>query len=1209
MAEDKVIVPIELSVTDIRTGDIDLKDVQKSIQDRLSGIAKSAGDVLGNIDTSKLNKALTTSMDKVTNSYQKLAISQSKMNEAIRNAGSSSPIFKKELKSIQAEIDKTERNWEEFAEHLLENPLLKKGLDKRDMGLDLTSYEADAVKFFEAAASKYEATMAELNSRMPTPEKFVDTATTTELQKLVTTYYSLFNAITKVETATKDWQATAANNALSDEYIQKTNELVKYENQLERIKAKAQKMAEVGASDKSWKNLQYDANLLDDRIQTIIEDLRIMVEEGSAFRFGTGDATAELDALTERLNNVKDVMSELPNAPDQAKTRIKSLLSTIDKFVDSAAKGFSNVIKNLKDMGKTGNDTTKKLRKSFKKLWRDILMFGFGVRSTFFLVRRLRNVFIESFKEMSKQVPEVNDSISAFVKALNQIKGSVATVFQPLASVVIPWFVQFTAVLNDAMNALARFFATLTGQGYIYKFTAAQVDYAESLDKTAGSAKKAQKSLMGFDEINRLNDNTDSGAGSGDIPTGTWEKEMLDGMSSLAELIKQAWAEKDFTEVGKYLGEQLLGALQLANIWINTKGFALASDIGNSFATLINGALAIDALGPQLGITLANALNMALIGIHKFLTTTNWIDLGQFIADWANFSVTTFDWSLLGKTVGALITAAVNTWWKFMGELDFSELAYGITTAINSLFSSVLVIDETGLTSAQKLGQSITNVVHGILTTFISVITNTNWSEVGKTIGQVFANIDWSTITMDFTKLVSAIITALAEAFSGWVSTDTLSASIGFILATAFVGVKVAPIISGFLKLFSKIFASKSKVSIIANGEKVGTVFSGIGDKLKPALDAILGFGTKISDVFWLIFKGGETVKGAMELVFGTTATFITGFITTWVGAAMAIGNFFEMLANGFSWAKEILMLLGIAIASVGALILGAPAFVVGIVAGIVAAVATLVVLVKEHWNEICTFVANLWKNMTTTVVNIWNGFITGLKNGLAALSNWWTNTWSAIKNYVATTWNNIKTTVLNSLTALRTGISTAITNIKSAWTNGWTAMKTSVVNIWNGIWGFIKNIINSIIGGINGMISGVVSGVNAIVGVLNKLKIDIPKWVPEFGGQSFGFSLPTVSAPQIPKLAQGGVIPPNQEFMAILGDQKHGTNIEAPLDTIKQAVAEELAEYIDAMMVGFEAVVQAINDKDLDVRIGDSAIGKAAERYSKRQALVRGTT
>ena len=1210
MADERVTIPIELSVTDIRTGDVDLKDVQKSVQEKLSNIAKTAGDVLGEIDTSKLNKSLTSSMDKVIGSYQKLATEKSKLDDVLKSAGSTSPVYKAQFKEIQAEIDKTKRNWEQLSDLMFSTPVLGKAIDDVEFGRPVTEAGRNAILMYEKEYARYDAKMAELTSRIPDPKSFIDTATTTELQKIVTAYYNIFNAVNKVESATINWQETAAKNPMTDDYTKKLNELSTYESKLERVQEKAQKMSEVGAGDKAWKGLHYDATILEEKIQAIIEDLRTMVEEGSAFRFGTGDITAELDALDERLNRTTEIMNELPGAPVKAKAGFKDLAKTIGNFIQSASKGFSNIISNMKKLGQTTNSTSKQMQKSFKKLWKDILMFGFGVRSTFFLVRRLRNVFIDSFKEMAKQIPEVNDNISAFVKSLNQIKGSVATTFQPLASVVIPWFNQFIALMNDAMNTVARFFATLTGQGYIYKFTAAQVDYAESLDKTSKSAKNAQKSLMGFDEINRLNADPDTG--SGEVPTGTWEKEMLDGMSSLAEMIKKAWAKNDFTEVGNYIGTNLLNALQTANNWITTKGFAYASNIGNSLATLINGALAVDSLGIQLGTTLANIFNMALTGINKFLTTTNWLNLGQFIADWANGTITTFNWSLLGQTIGKLITASVNTWWKFLGEFDFSELGTGISTALNNLFRNVLTIDETGLTSAQKLGQTITNVINGILTTLTTAIETTDWSSIGQAIGEILQSIDWSAIVWNFDKLVGEVIQAIGTAFSNWSKTDPISAGIAILLASIFGAIKIAPFIIGLTKLltsesFTTAFSGLGdKLSSI--GSSIGTAFSSLLTKLEPVFTAISNFGANVVQVFKLVVGGAGTLREAMITVFGKMATNVTGVTSIITGVIIAVSNFFDMLKNGFSWVKEILMVVGIALAAVGAVIMGAPVLVAGVIAGIVAAVATLVVLVKEHWNEICSFVSKLWTDMTTSVANVWNGLTTSIKNGLAAISNWWTNTWSAIKNYVVTTWANIKTTVSNTFNTIKANISTTITNIKTVWTNGWTSVKTAVVNIWNGIWGFIKGIINSIIGGINGMIKGIVGGINSIIGVLNKLNIDIPDWIPELGGKTFGFNLQTVTAPQIPMLAKGGVIPPNQEFMAILGDQKHGTNIEAPLDTIKQAVAEELSEYIDAMMTGFQAVVDAVNNKDLDVRIGDTAIGKAAERYSKRQALVRGT-
>lgn len=111
--------------------------------------------------------------------------------------------------------------------------------------------------------------------------------------------------------------------------------------------------------------------------------------------------------------------------------------------------------------------------------------------------------------------------------------------------------------------------------------------------------------------------------------------------------------------------------------------------------------------------------------------------------------------------------------------------------------------------------------------------------------------------------------------------------------------------------------------------------------------------------------------------------------------------------------------------------------------------------------------------------------------------------------------------------------------------------------NIGNGI-------IDGIEGGINGVISMFESMINWVVDGLNELSFDVPDWVPGIGGETFGFDLDEVKFDRvsIPRLARGAVIPPNREFMAVLGDQKHGTNIEAPLDTIKQALAEVMDTY-----------------------------------------------
>ena len=79
---------------------------------------------------------------------------------------------------------------------------------------------------------------------------------------------------------------------------------------------------------------------------------------------------------------------------------------------------------------------------------------------------------------------------------------------------------------------------------------------------------------------------------------------------------------------------------------------------------------------------------------------------------------------------------------------------------------------------------------------------------------------------------------------------------------------------------------------------------------------------------------------------------------------------------------------------------------------------------------------------------------------------------------------------------------------------------------------------------------------------------------------------------------------------MAVLGDQRHGTNIEAPLATIQEAFRAEVGNMVGGMMAGFEASVavqQQILEAIMGIEIGDTTIGEAAGRYATQQNLIRG--
>lgn len=133
------------------------------------------------------------------------------------------------------------------------------------------------------------------------------------------------------------------------------------------------------------------------------------------------------------------------------------------------------------------------------------------------------------------------------------------------------------------------------------------------------------------------------------------------------------------------------------------------------------------------------------------------------------------------------------------------------------------------------------------------------------------------------------------------------------------------------------------------------------------------------------------------------------------------------------------------------------------------------------------------------------------------------------------------------------------ITFLKGIFSGNWRQALTGLVQIFKGVFqmieGFAKTPINAVIGLINGMISAVVDGLNGLLSMANGLLSKLPENTPLIGG----LQIPEIKAPsKIPYLATGAVIPANAPFTAVLGDQKHGNNIEAPEALIRKIVREE---------------------------------------------------
>lgn len=147
--------------------------------------------------------------------------------------------------------------------------------------------------------------------------------------------------------------------------------------------------------------------------------------------------------------------------------------------------------------------------------------------------------------------------------------------------------------------------------------------------------------------------------------------------------------------------------------------------------------------------------------------------------------------------------------------------------------------------------------------------------------------------------------------------------------------------------------------------------------------------------------------------------------------------------------------------------------------------------------------------------------------------------------------WDNFRAAAQTATSAVQSQVSQLGTNMKNTLTSAWKSVIDAINGsggggIGKGISVSFKSAVNQLIRGLNSVLKTSFSQINNVFSKLRNTQV--------MGKYPFSY-LPSIKVPNIPALAKGAVIPANREFLAILGDQKSGTNVEAPLDTITEAM------------------------------------------------------
>ena len=339
-----------------------------------------------------------------------------------------------------------------------------------------------------------------------------------------------------------------------------------------------------------------------------------------------------------------------------------------------------------------------------------------------------------AFGDLANTMNSPSNQLRMLQQNFANLARTIGNLFLPIVEKVLPY-------INGLVMALQRLFAwigSLLGIEFksinssmggadngMENFVSDTEDAGDALKEADKAAKKLKNTVLGFDELNQLNDNSDSsGSKDGDDKSGTGGSPILDeAIAKALEEYQKAWDEAfarmdnkaqevadricdafkrgDYEGIGTYISNGITNALESIQ-W--DKVYKVASNFGTGLAEFLNGLITPE-LFSAVGGTIAGSLNTAVYAALSFGETFDWTNLGESIAAGINRFFKDFDFKALAETlnvwakglIDALTTALRKTDWKkigqsiatFISEIDFLSIAWKLDKLALSLISAI----------------------------------------------------------------------------------------------------------------------------------------------------------------------------------------------------------------------------------------------------------------------------------------------------------------------------------------------------------------------------------------------------------------------------------------------------------------------------------------------------------------------------------------
>lgn len=729
-----------------------------------------------------------------------------------------------------------------------------------------------------------------------------------------------------------------------------------------------------------------------------------------------------------------------------------------------------------------------------------------------------------------------NQGLNAITGSLKKLAGAVGVAFGVASLVAFgKQAVQIASDLTEVQNVVETAFGTMSSQVDAWaKNSIKQFGMSELAAKRMASTYMAMNAGMGL-----------NGQGAADMAMRTAER-----AADISSFYNKSIDESDTMLKSIWTGEtESLKQIGVVMTQTNLDAYALANGFGKTTQQMTQ--------SEQVMLRYQYVMNQTRLAAGDFVKTQDsWANQTRILSEqWKQFL------GIIGQGLIQVLTPALKFLNQMMGVLiQWAQTFTAITGAIfgkqqaQANASAAAVGNVADASNAAADGQ---NALAGAT------------KKAGKEAKGALASFDRLNVLERGAADAGAVGTGIAAGAGAAVSVPAMTGEIG-------ADVKVSPIVESTVNKLRSLFEPLQKINL----DNLKSSLDRLKEAMKPITSKLFeALEWAYKEIFvpfanWVISSAVPTfldvLSGALAVLNSVLDALKPLGIWLWDNFLQPIAAWTGgVIVTVLKWLAEKLTAIGDWISSNQTMVQDF-AIILGGVAGAILAVKGAIIAVKTAF-KVASAVSSIFANglnlqllpMTAIVVAI--GAIIGII--IVCIRHW-----DEIKAVALDCWNKIKEAWNKAGDWFHKNVTEPIGNF---FTGLWDGIKGAFTKAFDFVQKAFKGYVNGWISMVESFINFFIKGINILVRGINKLSFDVPSWVPGIGGSKLGFNIPQVPQVQIPRLAQGAVIPPNQQFAAILGDQTHGRNLEAPEGLIRQIVREETGNV-------YNDVLRAINNSNL---------------------------